>query len=301
VLLDDFGYDFGTGRARQNAAVQYAHAQGLAVIANAFRPEDAFGGAIDATYNPAGAPTSLGATDFYLYESHGVRLGEYESGPDWREKSDALEAYRQALGFRVFSITTKADDDPNAYDESRFFYAWHAALLFGHEATGWGEFGYSSFGASNARAPFRARPTLEPGSAFTSPVLQGGSLHFRRTDLGRIELDVTLHTYGFGAGLVAVPDEREWSFRLHASAPNPVRESTRFRFTLERALTARLAVYDASGRRVATIAHGEFSAGPHERSWSALDERGNRVVAGSYFVALETDEGRSVSRFVVVR
>jgi hypothetical protein len=35
VMLDDFGYDFGVSRARQNSAVDYAHAQWLAVIANA--------------------------------------------------------------------------------------------------------------------------------------------------------------------------------------------------------------------------------------------------------------------------
>jgi hypothetical protein len=300
VLLDDFGYDFGTGRVRQNAAVDYAHTQGLAVIANAFRSEDAFGNAIDAVYNPTGAGTHLGASDFFLYESHGVRLGEYEDGPTWKIRSDALEAYRAALGFRVFSITTTATDNPDLYSEPLFFYAWHVALLSGHEATGWGEFGFSAYGNSNGRAPFRTRPTLVPGTTFTSAVLHSGPLHFRHTNLGRINLDTQLHTYSFTAGTVDVPATGLSARPLWAS-PNPLRVESRIGFTLDRTQAVRLAIYDACGRRVATIATGELEAGRHERSWTGIDDAGSRVAAGSYFVALEAGGSRSVSRLVVIR
>lgn len=301
VLLDDFGYDFGTGRGRQNAAVDYAHGQSLAVIANAFRSEDAFGNAIDAACNPTGVGTHLGASDFFLYESHGVRLGVYEDGPTWKTRSDALEAYRAALGFRVLSITTTATDNPDLYSQSLFFYAWHVALLSGHEATGWGEFGFSAYGFSNGRAPFRTRPTLSPGTAFTGPVLHSGPLHFRHTNLGRINLDTQLHTCSFTVGTVGVPAGPDLSARPLWAAPNPLRVETRIGFDLDRTESVRLAVYDACGRRVATIATGELDAGRHERSWAGVDDAGSRVAAGSYFVALEAGGSRSVSRVVVIR
>ncbi len=301
VLLDDFGYDFGAGRARQNAAVDYAHARGLAVIANAFRPEDAFGSVIDPVHNPAGAGTSLGPADFYLYESHGVRLGEFEDAAAWQERSDAVEAFRLSLNFRVLSITTTATDGPAAYDESAFFYAWHAALLSGHEATGWGEYGFSAYGASNGLAPFRTRPTLAPGSAFVSPVVHAGSLHTRHTDLGRIELDSAAHSYGFSPASLAVPGEPVRADLSLAAFPNPARSGMRFGFTLEHPRAVRLAVYDTGGRRVTTLITEELAAGRHERFWSGLDAADRRVAAGSYFVALETGGARSVARFVLDR
>ncbi len=128
----------------------------------------------------------------------------YEDGPTWRIRSDALEAYRAALGFRVLSITTTATDNPDLYSQP-LFYSWYVALLCGHEATGWGEFGFSAYGFSNGRAPFRTRPTLAPGTAFTGPVLHSGPLHFWHTNLGRINLDTQLHTYSFTVRTVDVP------------------------------------------------------------------------------------------------
>ena len=301
VLFDHFGFDFATDRARQNAAVDFAHAQGLAVIVVAFQPGDAFGRDIDPVHNPSGLASSLGASDFYLYESHGVRLGEYEDGAEWRQKSDSLEAYRQALGFRVLSITTTASDGPGAYDEGRFFYAWHAALLSGHAATGWGEFGYSASGMSNGQAPYRARPTLDPGTSFTAPVHHEGTMQTRDTDQGRIWLDTSDHTFGFLPGNVEVPMESNAVVRKLTLAPNPVRAAGRVSFTLERPAAAVLAAYGVDGRRVATLIDGELAAGPHELPWTGLDDAGRRVAAGGYFLVLEAAGTRSVTRVAVVR
>jgi hypothetical protein len=301
VLLDNFGYDFATDRARQNAAVDFAHAQGLAVIAGPFQPADAFGREIDPVYNPSGVATSLGASDFYLYESHGVRLGEYEDGVAWRQKSDSLETYRQALGFRVLSITTTAIDGPGAYDEGRFFYAWHAALLSGHAATGWGEFGYSASGMSNCQAPYRARPTLDPGTSFTGPVHHEETKQTRDTDQGRIWLDTSDHTFGFSPSNAGIPMGNDAGRARLTLAPNPVRAAGRVTFILDRPAAAVLALCDLHGRRLATLIEGELAAGPHELPWTGLDDAGRRVAAGCYFLVLETAGKRSVTRVTVVR
>lgn len=195
IFFDDFGYDFGTSRGRQNAAVDAAHAQGLPVIANAFVPADAFSAAIDLTYNPTGVATSLGASDFYLYESHQIRLAQYDAEATWRTKADAIEAFRQALGFGVLSITTTNIDDPAAYDANQFFYAWHSALLSGHVATGWGEFSFSAAGASNGQAPFRTRPSVSPGTSFLGGVVDDSPVFLRNTDVARIHVDTSDHSY----------------------------------------------------------------------------------------------------------
>jgi hypothetical protein len=300
VHFDHFGYDFGTNRARQNAAVDTAHALGLAVVANAFRPEDAFGDIADPVYNPAGEAPRLGASDFYFYESHGVRLGQFEDEASWKERSDALEVFRAPLGFQVLSITTNSTDDPGAYDEAAFFYAWHAALLYGHAATGWGEYGYSAGGASNAQAPFRARPTLDPGIEFVSPVRHAGPYHYRNTDSGRLELDSARHRYDFIVS-VAVPGGTGSTARMLGAFPNPSRGATRFGFTLDRPGGVHLGVYDAAGRRVAALPSMDLPSGRHESMWTGHDDAGQPAAPGSYFVVLESGGFRTVARFVVTR
>ena len=301
VHFDNFGYDYGTTRARQNAAVDFAHSLGLPVIVNAFRPNDAFAAVVDPVHNPSGTATRLGPSDFYFYESHGVRLGQFEPGAEWQQRADALEALRQGLGFRVLSTTTSGTDDAGAYDEPAFFYAWHASLLYGHEATGWGEYGYSAHGASNGRAPFRARPTFFPGSMFVGPVQDSGSLHRRDTDGGRIEVNSATHAYDFSPSSTDVPGSGGSTGGTLGAFPNPSRGPTRFGFTLAQPRGVSLSVLDASGRRVATIFSGPLSAGRHQPSWPGLDDAGGRVAPGSYFVVLESGGARSVARFVVER
>ena len=299
MLFDNFGYDFQHRSGRQNAAVDFAHAQGLDVIVSPFRPDDVFGNQVDPVHNPSGVATRIAASDFYLYESHGVRLGEYEDGAAWLQRSDALEAYRQSLSFRVLSITTTATDGPGAYDESRFFYAWHAALLYGHAATGWGEFEFSASGASSSQAPYRARPTLDPGTSFTGPVFHTGTLHTRGTDEGRLWLDTADRTFGFFPGSTGVPAGRDAGGRSLTLAPNPVRAAARLAFTLERPAMVRLDLYDVGGRRVAMLVAGDLAAGRHERQWSGVDDAGQRVATGIYFLVLEVDGERSVARVVL--
>ncbi|MCK4660254.1 MAG: hypothetical protein KAV82_12095, partial [Phycisphaerae bacterium] len=199
IHLDEFGYDFLTSRDRQNAAVDYAHSLGLPVIANGFVPEDVFDSQVDPTYNPTGEPTSLNSSDFYLYESHQIMLNAYVDATTWQTKANALASYQDAIGFKMMSVTTTNVDDPGAYEEAKFFYAWYSALMYGHEATAWGEFNFSASGASNAQAPFRARPVIDSGDVFAGPVVDDNPMFTRWTDQGKIFVDTATPTAGFRA------------------------------------------------------------------------------------------------------
>jgi flagellar hook assembly protein FlgD len=85
---------------------------------------------------------------------------------------------------------------------------------------------------------------------------------------------------------------------LAAPSPNPSSALTRLDFELPTAGVAELAVFDASGRRVATLAEGEQSAGVHSASWDGRSAGGARAAAGLYFARLVTPQG-SVSRRIV--
>ncbi len=73
--------------------------------------------------------------------------------------------------------------------------------------------------------------------------------------------------------------------------PNPFVHggSTVLRFALPRAARAKLEVFDAAGRRVATVLDGPLPAGPGEAAWNGRDEHGRGVGAGVYFYRLSVD------------
>lgn len=299
VFLDDFGYDFGTTRARQNAAVAFAHSLGMPVIANAWVPDDAFSANVHPTGNPAGVPTALGAGDYYLYESHGIREGVHEAGAVWSAKCSRLAAYQQSLGFGVISVTTTLADGATGFDADGFAYAWHAAQLAGHVATGWGEYGFSAVGASNCVAPHRARPSLAAGSIFTSALLHDGDRHWRTTDSGVLRLDSGAHTYSFQSGFAgAGPSNGIRELRV---APNPAIHAARASFSLLRETAVHLVVFDLAGREVATLADREMPAGRHEVAWDLRSGQGTPVSPGLYLLTLTGGQERSAARVLVAR
>ncbi len=200
IFLDDFGYDYEVTRARQNAAVDSVHQHNIPVCANGWDPDDVFGDQVDATYNPAGNPTHLNSGDYYLSESYQISGGNYVSESDWVDKADKLRSYQQNIGFAIFSITTTTSSA--GYDANKFHYAWYSALLYGHAATGWGE---PYFSASSSEAPFRQRPSIHSGTYFGETIYHESPLHYRYTDLGKIWVNTSDHTYGFEEGDTPLP------------------------------------------------------------------------------------------------
>ncbi|RYU93819.1 hypothetical protein [Emticicia agri] len=198
IFFDDFGYDFQVSRQRQNDAVNYVHSRSLKVIANGWNPDDVFGSAVVPTYNPNGQATVLNAGDFYLSESYLIIKWEYETNLNfWKTKADKLRNYQQSLNFKVLSITTSDTLQANNYEAARFFYAWYGAAIDGHEATGWGEFKFACCDPNNAKSPFRTRPNVNIGTAFTSPVQQNSNEIYRYTNLGKIAINFASHAYSF--------------------------------------------------------------------------------------------------------
>ena len=81
------------------------------------------------------------------------------------------------------------------------------------------------------------------------------------------------------------------------SWPNPFVDATRIEFRLAREASVDLAVFDASGRRVAALISGRLVPGSHEVTWDGTDVFGRRVASGTYFLRLESG-GRSATRTV---
>jgi hypothetical protein len=83
---------------------------------------------------------------------------------------------------------------------------------------------------------------------------------------------------------------------LRGNSPNPFARRTTLRYTLPRAADVHLSVYDALGRRVATLAQGRQPAGRKERVFDA-----GRLPSGLYLVRLQADDRVVTRRVTVVR
>jgi hypothetical protein len=74
--------------------------------------------------------------------------------------------------------------------------------------------------------------------------------------------------------------------RLLGNHPNPFGPLTVIGFELGRASHVKLAVYDISGRHVATLIDGTLAAGRHSVEWDGRDRAGSEVPAGVYFLRI---------------
>jgi subtilisin family serine protease len=80
--------------------------------------------------------------------------------------------------------------------------------------------------------------------------------------------------------------------------PNPMRSETKIAFQTSTSGAITLELYDASGRRVRTLADGTLPAGSHEIRWDGRDDAASDLPPGVYFYRLRTAGGEESSRIV---
>ncbi|HWO58332.1 MAG TPA: PKD domain-containing protein [bacterium] len=78
-------------------------------------------------------------------------------------------------------------------------------------------------------------------------------------------------------------------YALDQNYPNPFNPATVIAFSLAQTGPVRLDVYDILGRRVATLAEGDWPAGHHRVVWDGRDEDGIERASGVYFYRLQAD------------
>ena len=64
---------------------------------------------------------------------------------------------------------------------------------------------------------------------------------------------------------------------------------------------AEIVVHDVAGRRVRTVARGDFGAGTHVVTWDGRDEGGRSVASGVYFVRVNTAGNATARKVTVLR
>lgn len=83
--------------------------------------------------------------------------------------------------------------------------------------------------------------------------------------------------------------------------PNPLNPKAEISFVLAQAGRVRIALYDLSGRLVATVLDESRAAGAHTVSWEGRSDRSRRVASGVYFLKIQARQGEDVQRVTVLK
>ncbi len=91
-------------------------------------------------------------------------------------------------------------------------------------------------------------------------------------------------------------------FSLSQNYPNPFNPETRIEFSNEKESMVFIGVYDVLGREVTRLIHSEMNAGFHTVVWNGLNQQGNAVPSGIYYLRMiATQINSDASPFVTSR
>jgi len=189
IFCEEFGYDFGITRVKQNSILSYIHTNNLKAFVDTWNPDDTFGNTANAAFNPAAVPSLINDTDWYLSQSFQIIDGAYQDITFWKTKSDKMKNYKTIFGTNMACITTY---DTSAFNQEKMDYAYYSCVLYKFDAFGFGEYLYS---APSAQLPFRDRKTVY-GTKFINDIIQNGSKFERQTNIG-IHINTTTHTVDY--------------------------------------------------------------------------------------------------------
>jgi len=88
---------------------------------------------------------------------------------------------------------------------------------------------------------------------------------------------------------------------LAQNFPNPFNPQTFIDFSLEKAGTVSLVIYDERGRRVRSLEQGHFPSGSHRIRWDGTDNGGRTVASGVYHYVLQTGDKRLQRKMTLLR
>jgi len=95
------------------------------------------------------------------------------------------------------------------------------------------------------------------------------------------------------------PGGKPKAFGLYQNYPNPAHEATVIKYALPEAAEVELAVYDLSGRRVATVESGPKDAGVYETHYGLTDDAGRALPAGVYLYRLTAGTETGTRKLIV--
>jgi hypothetical protein len=88
---------------------------------------------------------------------------------------------------------------------------------------------------------------------------------------------------------------------LHTNYPNPFNSSTIINFDLKESASIEIIVFDINGKIVRNLDSGIYVSGSFQVEWDGLNNSGEKVATGIYFIKLETSKFVKVIRAVYLK
>jgi hypothetical protein len=177
IFLDEFGFDYGVTRAKQNDLVDYVHNKRMHVIANAWVPRDAMD---DKDQKGNNSASHLGIGDWYLMESFIVDNGKIQFMSEWSSKADYALALGSKKGIKIAAVSTISN--PGGHTSS-FSYklALMTSTMYGFSAFQWSDNNYS---ANDNVLTVASLPQNYGTKFMQTSVIHSGFELMRQTDTG---------------------------------------------------------------------------------------------------------------------
>lgn len=193
IFCDNFGYDRGVTRARQNTIVAYVHTKTIGAMLYSTTITDALSPAIVATYNASGTATVADSRDAYLadfsFNSDTISSPYFISFATMKQRGDDMRTWRTTLGVRMFAsnVLVQTGTGQTVLDEYRGI-AESLAHIFRLNGYGVSAAAYSASGTdTNKVSPYSPKVSLIPGGRLTAAYsVNGSNTEIQAPDLGVI-------------------------------------------------------------------------------------------------------------------
>ena len=90
-------------------------------------------------------------------------------------------------------------------------------------------------------------------------------------------------------------------FTLYQNYPNPFNPNTVIEFGLKRAQKIQLEIFDILGKKVRTLADGDFNSGKHSVNWDGKNEQGKNLPSGVYYYSLTSSFEKVVQKMTLLK
>jgi polyvinyl alcohol dehydrogenase (cytochrome) len=94
-------------------------------------------------------------------------------------------------------------------------------------------------------------------------------------------------------------NEMQKQFVLEQNYPNPFNTSTQIRFGIPEAGKVTLKIYNSAGEQLKTLVDRNMSAGFHQVTWDATDNRGNKISSGIYFYKITAGKFTQMNKIIL--
>jgi hypothetical protein len=99
------------------------------------------------------------------------------------------------------------------------------------------------------------------------------------------------------AGTASVPTE----FALSQNFPNPFNPETSFTYDIPEASDVSIKIYTLLGKEVKTLVQEHQQPGRYPVTWDTIDDSGQKVASGIYFLQMQAESFRRIRKMTVIR